>query len=78
MLLPTPCPSLIMWLLWGSECRTHPTNRIRSRLTDSFIHPVPIATTCFSAINKRNVLFLLISFNYLVENMTELANRLIG
>lgn len=78
MLLPTPCPSLITGLLWGSECRTHPTNRIRSRLSDSFIHPLPIATTCVSAINKRNVLFLLISFNYIVETRSELANRLIG
>lgn len=74
--LHTLCPSLIMCLLWGGECRTHPTNRIRSCLSDSFIHPFPIAATCASNINKRNVLFLFISFNCIVENGAALGNGL--
>lgn len=75
MVLHTPCPSLIMCLLWGGECRTHPTNRIGSCLNDSFIHPFPIAATCVSNINKCYMLFLLISFNCIVE---EQANTLAG
>lgn len=39
---------------------------------------MPIATTCFNPSNKHNVLFLLIYFNYIVENSSKLANKLVG